>query len=150
MEVSAMLSLRGDAHKFYLRLKRSKKQQAIDECKELAEIEEIQTFYTEMDSRTLNKIQYRMVKEKNGSGIIPIFISAGPWLLFIFSKQLQRFLFKEGSLLWIGFVLVYMTTLTVSVIVHFREKAWASVHIEIIQDILRERGIGKSVDQSLG
>lgn len=145
-----MFSLRGDAHKFYLRLRQSKKEQAINTCKELVEIEEIQTFYTEMDSSTLNKIQYRMVKEKNGSGIIPIFISAGPWLLFIFSKQLQEFLFQEGSLLWIAFVFVYMTILTMSVIVHFREKAWASVHIEIIQDILRERGIGKPADQPLG
>lgn len=145
-----MFSLRGDAHKFYLRLRKKRmNQQSIEQCKELGEIAEIQTFYTEIDSHTLNKIQYRMVKEKNGSGIIPIFISAGPWLLFIFSKQLQRFLFKEGSMLWAVFVVMYLTTLTVSVIVHFQEKAWAAVHIEIIQDILRERGIDKSMDHSL-
>lgn len=145
-----MFSLRGDAHKFYLRLRKKKvNQQSIEQCKELAEIEEIQTFYEEIDSRTLNNIQYRMVKEKNGSGIIPVFISAGPWLLFIFSKQLQRFLFKEGSMLWAAFVVMYLTTLTVSVIVHFQEKAWAAVHIEIIQDILRERGMNKSMEHSL-
>ena len=145
-----MFSLRGDAHKFYLRLRKKKvNQQSIEQCKELAEIEEIQTFYEEIDSRTLNNIQYKMVKEKNGSGIIPVFISAGPWLLFIFSKQLQRFLFKEGSMLWAAFVVMYLTTLTVSVIVHFQEKAWAAVHIEIIQDILRERGMDKSMNHSL-
>lgn len=145
-----MFSLRGDAHKFYLKLRKKKvNQQSIEQCKELAEIEEIQSFYTEMSNHTLSKIQYRMMKEKNGSGIIPIFISAGPWLLFIFSKQLQRFLFKEGSMLWAAFVVMYLTTLTVSVIVHFQEKAWAAVHIEIIQDILKERGMDKSMDHSL-
>jgi hypothetical protein len=29
--------------------------------------------------------------------------------------------------------------LTLSVILHFREKAWAAFHMEIIQDILKER-----------
>ncbi|HWO98369.1 MAG TPA: hypothetical protein VNM45_18950 [Bacillus sp. (in: firmicutes)] len=145
-----MFSLRGDAHKFYLRLKKARNhEQSIEQCKELEEIEEIQTFYTEIDSHILNKIQYRMVKEKNGSGIIPVFISAGPWLLFLFSKQLQQFLFKEGSVLWVFFVLIYITALTMSVVVHFQEKAWAAVHIEIIQDILKDRGMDKSIDHSL-
>ncbi|MEH7547527.1 hypothetical protein V7306_17190, partial [Neobacillus vireti] len=65
--------------------------------------------------------------------------SSAPWLFFLFSKQLQEFLFKEGSFLWVIFVFAYITILTVSVILHFHEKSWASVHIEIIQEILNER-----------
>ncbi|QOR68275.1 hypothetical protein IM538_09315 [Cytobacillus suaedae] len=135
-----MFSLRGDAHKFYLRLiKTLKNGESFSSIKGLAEIEEIQQHYQSINSETLKLIYYRMIKEKNGTGIVPIFVTAVPWFLFLFSKQLQEFLFKEGSTLWIIFGIIYFSTLSVSVVVHFREKAWAAFHIEIIQDILKER-----------
>jgi hypothetical protein len=137
---SDMFSLRGDAHKIYLQLKKTlNKDRSFKHIKKLTEIDEIQNLYMSIDSRTLEKIYYRMIKEKNGSGTIPIFVSSVPWLFFLFSKPLQQFLFKEGNLLWIVFVLVYISILTISVILHFHEKSWAAVHIEMIQDILKER-----------
>ncbi|MFC3885689.1 hypothetical protein ACFOU2_20315 [Bacillus songklensis] len=140
MEDKNMFSLRGDAHKIYLQLKKtSNKGRSFNSIKKLTEIDEIQNFYKSIDSRTLEKIYYRMIKEKNGSGTIPIFVSSVPWLFFLFSRQLQQFLFKEGSLLWVVFVFVYISILTIGVILHFHEKSWAAVHIEIIQDILKER-----------
>ncbi|MET3698229.1 hypothetical protein SAMN05877753_10884 [Bacillus oleivorans] len=135
-----MFSFRGDAHKFYLKLKKlNRTHLRYGENRELKEIREIQDFYKGIETQTLLDIYYKMIKEKNGSGIIPIFVSAGPWLLFIFSKQLQELLFKDGSMLWLTFIVVYVTTLIMSVILHFHEKAWASLHIEIIQDILKSR-----------
>jgi hypothetical protein len=135
-----MFSLRGDAHKIYLTLKKtSNKGQSFSDVKEIKEIEEIQRFYHSIDSETLKKINFCMIKEKNGSGMIPLLVSSGPWLLLLFSEQLQGFLFREGSMLWVFFVFVYILILTISVILHFREKSWASVHTEIIEDILRER-----------
>jgi hypothetical protein len=135
-----MFSLRGDAHKIFLKIKLTlNKGHTIKSIKEFKEIEEIQTFYLSIDSRTLKLIYYRMIKEKNGSGIIPIFVSSVPWLLFLFSKQLSQFLFNEGRWLWAVFGSVYLFILTISVILHFREKAWAAFHMEIIEDILEER-----------
>lgn len=80
-----------------------------------------------------------MIKEKNGAGVIPLLVAAVPWLLFLFSEQLQNFLFRGGSMLWLPFSMVYMILLVVGVMLHFREKAWAAFHIEMIQDILEER-----------
>lgn len=135
-----MFSLRGDAHKFYLKLNRALNNgNSVTSIKEIKLVEEIHNFYHSIDSHTLKKIYFCMTKEKNGSGIIPILVSSGPWLLLLFSKQLQEFLFKEGSLLWLIFIFSYIVILTISVILHFREKAWASVHIEIIQEVLHER-----------
>jgi hypothetical protein len=135
-----MFSTRGDAHKFYLKLKEThNNQQSLENIKELHEIEEIQTFYNTLKSSTLEKIYYRVLKEKNGMGMIPIFISAGPWLLFLFSKQLQEFLFKNGSIPFFIFITIYLLILVISVILHFREKAWASLHATVIKDILHER-----------
>ncbi|RFU61268.1 hypothetical protein D0466_18820 [Peribacillus glennii] len=134
-----MFSFRGDAHKIYQKLRKLNKEHSIASVKQIKEIEEIQNFYLSIDSITLNKIYFSMIKEKNGSGMIPLLISAGPWLFLMFSQQLQEFLFKDGSLLWVIFVSTYISILTVSVILHFREKSWASVHIEIIQKILHER-----------
>lgn len=135
-----MFSFRGDAHKIYLKLKRAwKNEHSFQSIKEIHLIEQIQNFYLPIDSPTLKKIYLSMIKEKNGSGIIPILVSSGPWLLLLFSEQLHKFLFKEGSLLWVYFVLAYAFILTISVILHFHEKSWASVHIEIIQEILQER-----------
>ncbi|MEH7414355.1 hypothetical protein V7266_03560 [Neobacillus drentensis] len=135
-----MFSFRGDAHKIYLKLKRAlNKEQSFKSVKELNQIEKVQNFYMDIESPTLKKIYFCMIKEKNGSGMIPILVSSGPWLLLLFSEQLQKFLFKEGSLLWMFFVLAYISILSLSVILHFHEKSWASVHIEIIQEILKDR-----------
>jgi hypothetical protein len=135
-----MFSFRGDAHKLYLLLKKkTANSESFQQIKELTEINEFKEFYQSIDSSTLKIIYYRMLKEKSGSGIIPIFVTSIPWFFFLFSKQLQEFLFKDGSILWLIFGVAYMSILAISVIIHFREKAWAAVHIEIIQDILSVR-----------
>lgn len=135
-----MVTFRGDAWKFYLKLKETKKKgKNINELKELTELEEMKHFYEGFTDDTLRKIRYRMLKELKGSGIIPIFVTTIPWLLFIFSKQLQAFLFRDGSHLWLAFALVYVTLLFFSVIIHFREQAWANVNTEMIEDILEKR-----------
>ncbi|MDR4949933.1 hypothetical protein [Neobacillus cucumis] len=142
-----MFSLRGDAHKIYLKLKRAlNNEQSFQSVKEINQIEQIQNFYNTIDSPTLKKIHFCMIKEKNGSGMIPLLVSSGPWLLLLFSEQLQGFLFKEGSLLWIFFVFAYISILTISVILHFHEKSWAAVHIEIIQEILQDRNQSSKVE----
>lgn len=135
------MAFRGDAHKLYIKLTKANKQdKPLRHVKELTEIQDIRAFYQTIETETLQLIYYRMTKEKQGSGIIPIFVTSIPWFFFLFSKQLQEFLFKEGRLLFLLFGIFYMVTLTISVIIHFRENAWAAVHIEIIQDIVDERG----------
>lgn len=130
-----MVSFRGDAHKVYLKIKeRGVKQKFLDEIKE------IRDFYQSIESDTLTLIYYRMIKERNASGVIPLFVSSIPWLLFLFSTQLQNFLFREGSILWAIFGFVYLLILVVCVLLHFREKAWAEFHLAIINDILNKRG----------
>nr|WP_239454238.1 hypothetical protein [Bacillus suaedaesalsae] len=134
------MSFRGDAHKLYkklLRLNTSRK--PLKQQKELVEIQEIISFYESNETAILKLIYFRMIKEKQASGIIPIFVTSVPWFFFLFSKQLQEFLFREGSLHFLLFGFFYIVTLTVSVILHFREKAWASVHVEILQDIIECR-----------
>lgn len=128
--------LRGDAHKLYRQLKTTT---SVHTRTDLQETKEIVQFYQSIDTDTLRLIYYRMIKEKNGSGIIPILVTAIPWLLFLFSTQLQNLLFKDGSNLWILFVAIYVSMLIISVILHFREKAWAALHIKMIQDILEKR-----------
>lgn len=130
-----MFSLRGDAHKIYLQLKQS----GVKQAKFLTEIKEIKDFYESIDSDILTLIYYRMIKERNASGIIPLFVSSIPWLLFLFATQLQKFLFQDGSKLWAIFGFVYLLILIASVLLHFREKAWAAFHLAIIEDILKER-----------
>lgn len=135
------MAFRGDAHRLYIKLTKANRQdESLRQVRELVEIQEIRAFYQSIETATLQLIYYRMTKEKQGSGIIPIFVTSIPWFFFLFSKQLQEFLFKEGSLLFLLFGIFYMVTLTISVIVHFRENAWAAVHIEIIQDIVEARG----------
>lgn len=132
-----MVNFRGDAHKIYHRLKNNPER--ISDFDFLKEIQEIRNFYQSLDCDVLKLIYYRMIKEKGGSGIIPIFVAAIPWLLFLFSSKLEELLFINGSLNWIVFCCIYLVLLTISLILHFREKAWAAFHIEIIQDIIEER-----------
>jgi len=135
-----LISFRGDAHKIYLRLKKNiNHDSTFHHVKEMVEVRYIKSFYEKIDSNTLQIIHYRMLKEQNGSGIIPILITAIPWFLFLFASQLQKFLFGKGYLYLILFSIIYFALLFFSVILHFREKAWASFHIQMISDILEER-----------
>ncbi|WP_040206251.1 hypothetical protein [Neobacillus jeddahensis] len=135
-----MFSLRGDAHKVFLRLKKTIDEgRSIHQMQEYIEIEAIQNLYQSLDSNTLQLIYFRMIKENKGTGMIPILVSSAPWLLLLFSKQLSQFLFHDGSLLWAVFSIVYLAVVFISIIIHFREKAWAAFHMEIIQTILTER-----------
>ncbi|NLY78949.1 MAG: hypothetical protein GX072_03285 [Lysinibacillus sp.] len=129
--------LRGDAHKIYRRLK--KNPETIRESKYLKDLEEVREFYKSIESDVLQLIYYRLIKETNGSGMIPIFVSSIPFLFLIFSQHLQQILFQEGTRNWMIFIVCYITGITFALFLHFREKAWASSHIEIIQDILEER-----------
>jgi len=111
----------------------------IKKSKYLKETKEIKVFYQSLDSETLQLIYYQIVKEKGGIGIIPIFATGIPWLLFLFSNPLENFLFHNGSFNWMIFSFLYLILLTISLIMHFKEKAWAVVHTEIIHDILEMR-----------
>lgn len=132
------MSFRGDAHKLYLKLNKIHSKEFM-QTRELAEVQEIRSFYRTVSTDLLKLVYYRMIKEKNGSGIIPIFVTAIPWFIFLFSSKLQEFLFQEGGFLWLPFSIIYMFVLIISVVLHFREKAWAGLHIEIIQDVIEER-----------
>ena len=128
---------RGDAHKIYCHLK--KNPDNIPDSKYLKEMKEVRDFYLSIDSEILKLIFYRLIKEKNGSGMIPVYVSSIPFLFLIFSNNLQKLLFAQGSRYWLVFILIYLGGITFSLFLHFREKAWAASHIEIIQDILTER-----------
>lgn len=128
---------RGDAHKIYRRLRKSP--QTIGQSKYLKELKEVREFYESIESDVLKLIFYRLIKEKNGSGMIPIYVSSIPFLFLFFSQHLDKILFADGSRNWLIFILIYVIGITFSLFLHFREKAWASCHIEIIQDILVSR-----------
>ena len=132
---------RGDGHKLYLELQ---KQHSVDTNKKLKEALEIKVFYESLNYETLKLVYYRMIKEQNGLGIMPIYVTSIPWLLFLFSGKVQDFLFHDGSKLWVIFITIYLILLTLSTISHFREKAWAALHIEIITDVLRDKESGSS------
>ncbi|MCM3388476.1 hypothetical protein M3649_10035 [Ureibacillus chungkukjangi] len=128
---------RGDAHKIYCHLK--KNSASIASSKYLKEMKEVRDFYQSITSDILKLIFYRLIKEKNGSGMIPVYVSSIPFLFLIFSNSLQKHLFAQGSKYWLIFIVIYLGGITFSLFLHFREKAWAASHIEIIQDILTER-----------
>ncbi|MFC7684887.1 hypothetical protein [Ureibacillus sp. GCM10028918] len=128
---------RGDAHKIYCHLKKNSAD--IPNSKYLKEMKEVRDFYQSIESELLKLIFYRLIKEKNGSGMIPVYVSSIPFLFLIFSNNLQEILFAQGSKYWLIFILIYIGGITFSLFLHFREKAWAASHIEIIQDLLTER-----------
>jgi hypothetical protein len=134
-----MFTFRGDAHRFFLKIRRAKSTNAeIGKVSEIEKLTEIVSFYRTLDSSELQIIKYQMFKEQQGSGSIPLIVTTVPWLLFIFSKQLVAFLFANHRL-WIPFVFIYIVLLFLGVYLHFHERAWAKVHVEIIEDILSDR-----------
>jgi len=138
-EVVILKLFRGDVHKIYCHLK--KQPDNIPDSKYLKEMKEVLDFYQSIDSDTLKLIFYRLVKEKNGSGMIPVYLSSIPFLFLIFSNNLQELLFSRGSKYLVVFIVIYLGGITFSLFLHSREKAWAASHIEMIQDILTERKV---------
>ena len=102
-----MFSLRGDAHKVYLTEKAAHQNQNAEDIDELAEMEEIRQLYLTLDSAILRKVYYRMTKEKTApASSLSLFLPCPG--SFLFSQRLQQFLFKDGSWLWIIFVVLYV------------------------------------------
>ncbi|OLO25088.1 hypothetical protein BTR23_25595, partial [Alkalihalophilus pseudofirmus] len=112
--------------------------QNIKNLREIKEINNIQSFYETLPINELKMIQYRMIKEQNGSGMFPILISILPWLGLIFSKQIQKIAEKN-----IYFIYIFLTLFTcfalIFILLHYREKAWASLHTEVLKDIIENR-----------
>ncbi|GGH87791.1 hypothetical protein JOD43_004110 [Pullulanibacillus pueri] len=132
-----MVSFRGDAHKFYLKVKKTVQQdQSLYKLPEIQEIQTIDHFYGQLSMNELNMMRYWMLKEKGGNGVIPILITALPWLGFLLSKQLQTLLMKS-NLYVLGFLILYIVITAISIVIHYREKAWATMHIEIIDQHLQ-------------
>ncbi|GAE24383.1 hypothetical protein JCM9140_301 [Halalkalibacter wakoensis JCM 9140] len=143
-----MVSFRGDAHKFYLKIKNKVgKGLEPEQVKELQELKEIRHFYKSIDTDTLGNIHFWILKEKNGSGLIPILVTAVPWVLFIFGNQVQEFFENDQGYLWLVFVFIYLIAVTISVSIHFREQSWATVHSRIIEDLLKKRQEEKENDE---
>ncbi|MFC4620022.1 hypothetical protein ACFO4N_15015 [Camelliibacillus cellulosilyticus] len=133
-----MPTFRGDAHKFYLKIRETvMKGKAVTSLPEIKEIESIDQFYRQLNREALTMIRYRMLKEKDGNGMIPILISALPWLGFLLSKQLQTLLMKNGFYV-LTFLILYTVVTTISVIIHYKEKAWAAIHIAMIDRYLKK------------
>ncbi|MFV8830031.1 hypothetical protein [Alkalihalobacterium sp. APHAB7] len=131
-----MEQFRGDAHKFYKKIKKATDQQyEVKDIREIDEIYSIQKFYETLPVNELKMIHYRMVKEQNGSGTFPLLISILPWLGLIFSKQIQET--AEGNLFFIFIFLTFFTCFAiVFILLHYREQAWASLHTEILKDLI--------------
>lgn len=113
------------------------KGKAVTSLPEIKEIESIDQFYRQLNREALTMIRYRMLKEKDGNGMIPILISALPWLGFLLSKQLQTLLMKNGFYV-LTFLILYTVVTTISVIIHYKEKAWAAIHIAMIDRYLKK------------
>ncbi|HET7658474.1 MAG TPA: hypothetical protein VFK37_09295, partial [Bacillales bacterium] len=134
-----MISLRGDGHKLYLKLKRKVGcSESVEEMKEMAEMTEMEQFYRSLKIEILEKIRLRMIKEKNGNGIIPVLVTSLPWLAFIFSKELRDLLSRNAHFLF-WFLIVYTALISFGTIIHYREKAWAAVHLEMINGIIKDK-----------
>ncbi len=134
---TGMFTFRGDAHRFFMKIKKSEPKQ-YTKIKEVQEMTAIIMFYRTLENSLLHKMKYQMMKEQQASGSIPLLVTTIPWLLFIFSKPLLEVLFGNFNL-WIPFVLIYVTLLLGGIYLHFHERAWAKVHVEIIEDVLSER-----------
>src|SRR5699024_10724997 len=139
-----MFSFRGNAHKVYLKLRN---QTEVKQNKDIQETAKINANYETHASKSLQLFYYRMIKEQSGKGIIPIFVTAISLLLFLFSEKIQHVLFDNGGMIWAIFILVYLIALTISTVFHFKERAWAAFHIEIIKDILDSRKEKKGIKE---
>lgn len=135
-----MVHWKGDVHGFYQKLKRRYGDLIhINDVEELDTVRSIRTFYEKFDAEELKNVRAKMKKEQTGIGMIPLVTSSLPLSGLVFGDQIRSWISQYGAYSWVWMLVIYAFIVVVALAVHYHQKACASLHLTIIDEILTEK-----------
>lgn len=131
--------LKGDVDKLFRTLKKKYGHSAsIRNICEMDDVRQIRSFYEKFDKDELKHLYVKMRKEQAGIGMIPLVASSLSFVGFIFGDNLRGWVKNYDPYGWLIFIFVYTVLIVFALFVHYRQKAWSTFHLTIIEDLLEE------------
>lgn len=132
--------MKGDVDKLYRHLhKKYGDHLFIKNIHEMKDVKRIWDFYNKFDQQELRFLYAKMKKEHGGIGMIPLVASSLSFVGFIFGENLRNWINHYDPYGWILFIIVYTTFIVAALYLHYREKAWSTLHLTVVESILAEK-----------
>lgn len=130
--------LRGDSHRLYLRLRRAYPTPPQGPVSQLDHVRAISDFYAGLDAVERNLLLAWAKKEESGLGLIPAALSGIPLLGLIFAPFMQQSIRQLPPWTWILLWLVGAVAFTAGIYIHFRQKAWSTLHVHVLEQLAKK------------
>ncbi|HYF91459.1 MAG TPA: hypothetical protein VD969_04355 [Symbiobacteriaceae bacterium] len=131
--------LRGDSHRLYCRLRRSYPTPPRGPMAELNHVRTIAQFYAGLDPGERDLLLAWAKKEESGLGLIPAALSGIPLLGLIFTPFMEKGIRSMPAWTWVLLWLVGALMLTAGIYIHYRQKAWSTLHVQLLEQFRRQQ-----------
>jgi hypothetical protein len=126
--------LRGDAHRFYLKLRR-RCPKPTGPLKQLDYLRGIRSYYAQLEPGDRQLLLAWARKEESGIGLIPTALSGVPLIGLIFAPFIQGSVRLMAPWVWLALWLVGAVAFVMGVYIHHRQKAYTTLHIQILEQL---------------
>jgi hypothetical protein len=131
--------LRGDSHRLYLELRRAYPKPPQGPVPQLDKVRTIAEYYAAMTPEERNLLLAWAKKEESGIGLIPAALSGVPLLGLIFAPFVQQTIRQLPHWAWMLLWVVGAVGLVTGIYIHFRQKAWSTLHVHLLEQACRPR-----------
>jgi hypothetical protein len=125
--------LRGDSHRLYRKLRRAYPEPPHGPLPELNHVRAIAKYYAGLDAAERHLLWAWAKKEESGIGLIPAALSGVPLLGLMFAPFVQQTVRRMAPWVWVMLWLVGATAFTAGIYIHFRQKAWSTLHVHLLE-----------------
>lgn len=129
--------LRGDSHRLYRKLRRAYPTPPQGPLPELSHVRAIADFYKGLDASERHLVWAWAKKEESGIGLIPSALSGIPLLGLMFAPFVQQTVRRMAPWVWVILWLVGAVAFTSGIYIHFRQKAWSTLHVHLLEQACR-------------
>jgi hypothetical protein len=124
----------GDIHRLYQTLRREQPA-AKRPLAPLNHVREIRSYYMRISCQELLLLLAWAKKEESGIGLIPATLSGVPLIGLIFAPFIQGSVRAMAPWVWMVLWLVGAVAFVMGVYVHHRQKAYTTLHIQILEQL---------------
>jgi len=130
--------LRGDSHRLYCELRRAYPTPPRGPVDRLNHVRAIAEYYAALDPAERHLLLAWAKKEESGIGLIPAALSGIPLLGLIFAPFMQQSIKRLPPWTWFLLWLVGATAFTAGIYIHYRQKAWTTLHVYLLERSCQE------------
>lgn len=131
--------LQGDVHRLFLQLRRHSPTPPPGPIQALDLPRSIRAYYSQIPLEERRLLLAWAKKEESGIGLIPAALSGIPVIGFIFAPLIQAPFKEAAAWVWLTFWALCAVALVTGIYIHFRQKAYTTLHIVILQELCDQK-----------